>query len=79
MSPLLARMRVPTGSAIIPAYRGRAEVVGAQSEWREGPGTDMAGQVCQLLIFSDVSNNDRRLQNPEEHDGSITVHVGVYR
>jgi hypothetical protein len=26
-----------------------------------------------IINFLDVSNNDRRLRNREEHDGSITV------
>jgi hypothetical protein len=67
----------PTGSLII-CLSGGAEVAGAQ--WREGPEQESAGQVGQSLIFSNVSNYDRRLRNPKEHPGSITVpRVGVYR
>jgi hypothetical protein len=33
----------------------------------------MVGQVCQSLIFLNVSNIDRCLRNPEEHTNSITA------
>jgi hypothetical protein len=71
MSPLLARMQS--------AYRlcnylliGVERKSSAHS--RNGArDLELAGQVGQSLIFSNVSNNDRRLRNPEEHDGSITA------
>jgi hypothetical protein len=63
MSVLPARTRSACGLCSYLLSGGGAEVAGAQSEWHEG--LELAGQVGQSLIFSNVSNNDRRLRNPK--------------
>ena len=70
LSPLLARMRSAyrlCNYLLIGLERkSSAQSRNGANGWnrrtwnREGPGTEMAGQVCQSLIFSNVSNNDRR-------------------
>jgi hypothetical protein len=69
LSPSLARMRS--------AYRlCNYLLIGLERKsWAhsQNGARELAGQVGQSLIFSNVSNNDRRFRNPEEHAGSITV------